>query len=134
MTVEMNDLLFARNFTSDVGVHAAEARPVQREQPISPGSRSVSNSTGHAHEMDGTAEYARRTRRARSYFGRPGIDQRPTVSINVGFGPDIPIFPNVAVMSRVTCGEKTCDRTGRVDRALHVRRLCGDSDYSGKQI
>jgi hypothetical protein len=42
---EMNDTMFARNFTSDAEVHAAEARQRQRENSISPGGRgSVSNS------------------------------------------------------------------------------------------
>ena len=42
---EMNDLQFARNFTPDAEVQAAEVRAAQRENPIQPGSRgSVSNS------------------------------------------------------------------------------------------
>ena len=48
--------------------------------------------------------------RDRVLKGRVSIGE-PTVSINIGYGPDIPIFPEVAVMSRVTCGNKTCDRT-----------------------
>lgn len=43
---EMNDLQFAKNFTSDEAVREAEARLAQREQPAAPGSRGggVSNS------------------------------------------------------------------------------------------
>ena len=39
--------------------------------------------------------------RDRILKGRISVSE-PTISINVGFGPDIPIFPKVAVMSHVT--------------------------------
>ena len=43
-TSEMNDLQFAKNFTSDEAVREAETRATYREQPDAPGSRGVSNS------------------------------------------------------------------------------------------
>ena len=72
--------------------------------------------------MDGTTTNAAElAQRDRILAGRTSV-REPTVSIKVGFGPDIPIFPNVAVMSRVRCGDKTCDRTG----ACTVHCTCVD--------
>jgi hypothetical protein len=44
MTVEMNDVAFEKNFTSDEAVREAEARAAYREQPLAPGSTGISNS------------------------------------------------------------------------------------------
>jgi hypothetical protein len=46
---EMNDLMYAKNYTTDADVHAAEARANQRENPIVPGGRGMVSNTDWPH-------------------------------------------------------------------------------------